>query len=167
MKYLILLICFSYTVLNAQTKIGFVNITRLLDTMPSRNAALAELDQFQKSGLKELREKDSLLNAMYENISNICFSSSLMVKEAEQIMQEKYQKFQRRQEELDSELLYLSDSISAPIQERIKLAISIVAERENYSGIADQTTFYYYDKTLDCTDEVIIALMKLEVQVKL
>lgn len=51
---------------SAQTKIAHVNSQKLLDTMPSRKAAIKEINQLEAAGIKELRDMDSAVQAAYQ-----------------------------------------------------------------------------------------------------
>ena len=165
MKKLVLafLVVLSSTALMAQMKIGHVNTQRLLDTMPSRKAAMVSLDKFQRDGFNELREMDSALNAAAQKLEATAPTlSPTMLKIEQQKLYTKQQALQDRQASLEQEMQIYSEELNAPILDRIKKSVAIVAERKKLSYIIDETSVLYFDKAMDCTQEVMIELMKLE-----
>jgi len=66
---LALVVMFSVGTVVAQQKIAHVNSQRLLDTLPSRKAAIEQLRKFEENGVKELQEMEAEFNkqiAIYE-----------------------------------------------------------------------------------------------------
>ena len=65
---LALVVLMSAATLTAQTKIGHVNSQKLLDTLPSRKAALKDLQTISEAGEKELVEMETELNKMAQKL---------------------------------------------------------------------------------------------------
>ncbi len=165
MKKLVLafLVVLSSTALMAQMKIGHVNTQRLLDTMPSRKAAMVSLDKFQRDGFKELREMDSAINVAIRKLEiERPTLNPTRLKIEENRIYTKQQALQERQASLEQEMQIYSEDLNAPILDRIKKSVAIVAERKKLSYIIDESSVLFFDKTLDCTQEVMVELMKLE-----
>ena len=56
------LVVFGVSPLFSQTKLAHVNSQKLLDTLPSRKAAIIKLQEFETNGVKELKEMEDKSN---------------------------------------------------------------------------------------------------------
>ena len=68
----------------AQSKVAHVDSQKLLDTMPSRKAAISQLDQIQKSGVSELEEMQKAFESAYKIFIADGDNMPPMIKENEQ-----------------------------------------------------------------------------------
>jgi outer membrane protein len=148
----------------AQSKVAHVNSQKLLDTLPSRKAAISQLDQIQKSGVSELEEMQKAFESAYKIWIDGQASMPPMIKENEQNkLMRMQQNLETRQAELEQELKVYSEQLNQPILDRVQKAIEIVAERKKLNYVLDQSSMtMYYKGGMDITNEVIVELLILD-----
>ena len=171
MKKIILLAAvaiFSLTSAVAQQKFGHVNSQKLLDTLPSRKAAIEQLKVFEAQGYKELQEMDEDLNKSYAAYEkNKPTMSPVIQKIEEEKLMKKQQALQEREQGLQGEMQAISQELNNPILERVKKAVEIVADRKKLSYVIDESTTLYFKGGTDITNEVVIELLKLDAEATL
>ena len=147
----------------AQSKVAHVNTQALLDTMPSRIAAIKQYEEYEKSIYMEMQELEATyqkavrdLEAKYGDLT------PTMQQYEEQKLNELMQRIQIKQQTAQEQLVKVSNELNAPILERVKKAVEIVAERKKLSYVVDITNMLYSAGGMDITNEVITELMKLE-----
>lgn len=148
----------------AQSKVAHVNSQKLLDTLPSRKAAISQLDQIQKSGVSELEEMQKAFESAYRIWIDGQANMPPMIKENEQNkLMRMQQNLETRQAELEQELKVYSEQLNQPILDRVQKAIEIVAERKKLNYVLDQSSMtMYYKGGMDITNEVIVELLILD-----
>lgn len=147
----------------AQQKFGHVNSQKLLDTMPSRRAAIETLRQFEMNGGKELQEMEADLEKQYTQFQAKQPTMSPVIQkiEEEKIMR-KQQALQDREQSLNREMQAVSQDLNTPILDRIQRSVKIVAERKKLSYVIDETTTLYFAGGTDITAEVMVELLRLD-----
>jgi outer membrane protein len=150
----------------AQSKVAHVDSQKLLDTMPSRKAAMAQLEEIQKSGFAELEEMQKSFESAYKIFIEKDKAGEMppMIKENEQNkLMRMQQNLETRQTELEQELKSYSEQLNQPILDRVQKAIELVAERKKLSYVLDQSSMtMYYKGGMDITNEVITELLILD-----
>jgi len=160
---LALVLIFSVGSVVAQQKIAHVNSQKLLDTLPSRKAAIVQLKAFEESGVKELQEMEADFNkqiAIYEK--NRPTMSPVIIKIEEEKLMKKQQALQEREQSLNSEMQAVSQELNKPILERVQKAVEIVSDRKKLSYVIDESTTLYFKGGMDITNEVITELLRLD-----
>jgi outer membrane protein len=162
-KLLVALLVVVSTSAMAQQKFGHVNSQRLLDTMPSRRAAIETLRKFEIDGSKELEEMQADLEKSYSDydVKKNGMSPVIQKIEEEKIMR-KQQSLQDREQSLNREMQAVSQDLNTPILDRIQRAVKIVAERKKLTYVIDETTTLYFAGGIDLTPEVMIELLRLD-----
>lgn len=167
MKKLVLLLVVTVIIgtgsyLNAQSSIAHVNTQTVLDTMPSRQAAVKEQERFEKRAMEELQETQLELQQAYNKLQEEkATMAPTAFKFEENRLRKKSQEFQERQQELDQQVQILSQELNAPVLERVQKAIEIVAEREKVDYVIDETALLYGNGK-NITDKVIVEVLKME-----
>jgi outer membrane protein len=150
----------------AQSKVAHVDSQKLLDTMPSRKATMAQLEEIQKSGFAELEEMQKSFESAYKIFIEKDKAGEMppMIKENEQNkLMRMQQNLETRQTELEQELKSYSEQLNQPILDRVQKAIELVAERKKLSYVLDQSSMtMYYKGGMDITNEVITELLILD-----
>ncbi|TXI88199.1 MAG: OmpH family outer membrane protein [Crocinitomicaceae bacterium] len=158
-----LVVMMSVGALNAQIKIGHINSTKLLDTLPSRKAAIKTLEEFGAAGENELKEAETALQAMYNKYQKDGPTlSPIMRQYEEERIQKKQQELQIREQELQQQMSMLSNELNAPILKRMQKAVDIVAERRKMNYIFDESQAIFSKGGTDLTNEVMIELLALD-----
>lgn len=165
MKKLILVVVISvFGLINviAQSTVAHVNTQRILDTMPSRKAAIKQMEQFEERAMQELQETQAKLQSDYQKLMA---EKDNMVPTAfkfeENRLMKKSQEFQQRQQELEQEIQILGNELNEPILDRVQKAIEIVCKNEKIDYVMDETGLLYA-KGKDITNKVIKEVMVLE-----
>lgn len=163
----LLLVCALFFGMTAfsQMKIGHVNSQKLLDTLPSRKVALAKLDTLQYEGMKELQIMQKDLEAAYAKFQATEKDMSPVIKQLEQEkLMKKQQAIETRQGELEEELKIHNEELNKPILDRIQRAVEIIADRKKLNYIIDETVTLYFKGGIDCTQEVMVELLRLDAE---
>jgi outer membrane protein len=148
----------------SQNSIAHLNSQRVLDTMPSRKAAMKEVENFEKRAIQELQETQQKLQQDYAKLQQEkATMSPTAFKFEEDRLNKKAQDFQQRQQELDQQIQILSQDLNQPILERLQKAVDVVSKAEKLDYVIDESSLLY-SKGRDITDKVIVEVLKLEQQ---
>lgn len=158
-----LMVMMSVGALNAQTKIGHINSTKLLDTLPSRKAAIKQLEEFGAAGERELVDKEAELKKAYDKyMAEREKLTPLMRQYEEERLQKKQQDLQTLEQELQQRMTLMSNDLNAPILKRMQKAVDIVAVRLKMSYILDESQVVYFKGGTDVTNEVLVELLRID-----
>jgi Skp family chaperone for outer membrane proteins len=165
MKKLVVLVVATVAFLTtglSQSNFAHVNTQRVLDTMPSRKAAILEIEKFEERAMNELQETQTKLQADYQKLQTEKGTMSpTAYKFEENRLMKKSQEFQQRQQELDQQIQYLSQELNEPILETVQKAIEKVSQLEKVDYVLDESGLLYA-KGKDLTNKVIAEVMKME-----
>jgi outer membrane protein len=164
MRRLLLIVCLVVGAGSAmaQSSIGHVNSQALLDTLPSRKAALKDFQEFEYSGMIEPQEMEADLNSaiqVYQGKENTL--SPVMMKIEQEKLQKKQAALVARDESFQQELQAYSQELNAPILAMVQEAVQNVADKNKLDYVLDATTVLVANGK-DITDEVITELLKLD-----
>ncbi len=161
---LVLVVCsIGSTMAQADKKIAHVNAAKLLDTMPSRRNAMAQLKKFEEDGYKELQEMEADLQKSYAVFQqNQPTMSPVIQKIEEEKLQKKQQALQEREQSLNNELQAISQELNKPILERVQKAVETIADRKKLWYVIDESTTLYFKGGLDIQAEVLVELLRLD-----
>lgn len=151
----------------AQTKIGHVNSQKILDTMPSRKAALKEMEAISKSAEAELLEMDSVLEARYQKFLKDQASGNMtpmQIQFEQEKLQRKQMEIQQREQDLQQQMQAMGNRLNKPVLERLQKAVDIVAERKKINYVIDETATLYFKGGTDLTPEVITEVLRLDAE---
>ncbi len=149
----------------AQTKIGHVNSQKILDTMPSRKAALKEMEAISKSAEAELLEMDSVLEARYKKfLADQPNMPPMQIQFEQEKLQRKQMEIQQREQELQQQMQAMGNRLNKPVLERLQKAVDIVAERKKINYVIDETATLYFKGGTDLTPEVITEVLRLDAE---
>lgn len=165
MKKLIiaLLVVCSVGTINAQTKVAHVNSQVLLDTLPSRKAAIVKLQEFEAAGVKELREMEADFNGAYaEYEQKRSTYSPVIIKIEEEKLMKKQQSLQEREKSLQQEMQVYSQELNTPILNMVQQAVQLVCEKQKINYVIDESVTLYFAGGTDITAEVITELLKMD-----
>lgn len=151
----------------AQSKIGHVRSQALLDTMPSRKAAIKEIKEIENAGLRELKDMDSAVQTAYMEYQKKMGSMSETVRQYEENrIRRMQQSLEDRQQQIDQQLQVMTQEMNVVILDRVKKAVNIVATTKKFNYIIDESTTLYSAGGVDVTNDVVIELLKLEAEAK-
>ncbi len=159
------LVVLGSTAVMAQSKVGHVNSQKLLDTLPSRKAAIEKLKEFEMSGIKELQEMEADFNtalAKYEQ--NRANMSPVIQKIEEEKLMKKNQAIQEREQSLNQEMQIYSQELNKPILDRVQKSVELVAERKKLNYVIDESVTLYFKGGTDITQEVLVELLRMDAE---
>ena len=159
------LVVLGSTAVMAQSKVGHVNSQKLLDTLPSRKAAIEKLKEFEMSGIKELQEMEADFNAAlakYEQ--NRANMSPVIQKIEEEKLMKKNQAIQEREQSLTQEMQIYSQELNKPILDRVQKSVELVAERKKLNYVIDESVTLYFKGGTDITQEVLVELLRMDAE---
>ena len=133
MKKVVLVISLMLAAINvnAQMKLAHVNSQQLLDTMPSRKAAMEKLKKFEQDGYKELTEIQKDLEEAYKKYEQNKGSwSPVILRIEEEKIMKKQQGLEDRQTALQQEMQIYNQELNKPILEMVQKSVEIVSDRK-------------------------------------
>ncbi len=158
-----LMIVLSASAVNAQLKMGHINSTKLLDTLPSRREAIKVLEEFGQRGEMELQEMEAALQKDIQKYTQEQPKNPPTVNQyEEERLQKKQLALQQREQELQQQMSLLSNELNAPILARMQKAVDIVATRLKLNYIIDESQALYSNGGTDVTAAVMTELLRLD-----
>jgi outer membrane protein len=149
----------------AQSKIAHVNSQKLLDTMPSRKAAMKTLGEFENSGINELKEMEEDLQKAYTKyMADKDKLSPVMQQYEEERLQKKQYALQQREQELQQQIQKLGQDLNTPILKRVQKAVDIVSDRKKLNYVIDESVTLYFKGGVDITNEVLVELLRIDAE---
>jgi outer membrane protein len=157
-------VMFCFTTAFGQMSIAHIDSQKILDTMPSRKAAMKEFMQFEEKMFKELQETQTKLQAEVKEFNERGSELSATGRRfEEERLGRKYQEFQMRQQEIEQQLQQMSVEMNEPILARIQKAIEAVCKTEKIDYVIDESALLYA-KGRDITDKVIKEVLRMEAE---
>lgn len=148
---------------SSQTVIGHVHSQVLWDTLPSAKIALEQYAQAEKNAYDELTKMQSEFEAAVKKYE---YEKADMIPSVREIEEKNLMAMQERIESTNQSLrdylINISNELNAPLQDRIKRAVDMVAERMNIGYIFDASAAIYSAGGIDITKEVIVELLILD-----
>jgi outer membrane protein len=147
----------------AQVKIGFVDSQKLLDTMPSRKAAIVKYQEHEKKLVEDYQKLQAEVKSMEEEYQKNVGNWTPVIRQSfEKKLQGKYTQLQSSEESIQEELQDYSAELNEPILGRVRNAVKIVSERQKISMVVDKSSTLYSAADMDITSLVVVELLKLE-----
>lgn len=154
----------SFTAAQAQSKVAHINSQTLLDTMPSRKAAIAEITELERRGSEELQ-------LMTENFQKeyIAYESRRATQGAdmnaydEKRLSKMQNDIQNRQAEIEEMLQIKSEKLNTEILASVKSAVDIVAKKKGLNYVIDESSTLFASGT-NITNDVIPELLRIDAE---
>lgn len=144
-------------------KMGHINSTKLLDTLPSRREAIKVLEDFGRRGEQELQDAETAFQKEVQIYTQNQPKNPATVNQyEEERLQKKQMALQQREQELQQQMSLLSNELNAPILKRMQEAVDIVAARTKINYIIDESQALYSKGGTDLTSQVMTELLRLD-----
>ncbi len=157
---LMILLCVS---ISAQQKIGHVNSQELLDTLSSYKEAGIKLEQKRTDMIEEYKVLEKAFQAAYERLSKEAPDMpKLMLEQEQQKLMVKQEELQNCEPEMTRKLQMYQQQYMEPILKRVQDAIALVANKKKLNYIFDESVSLFSAGGIDCTEEVMIELIKMD-----
>ncbi len=167
MKNLLLIFTFLITsqlfsLAYSQSKTAHVNTQTLMDTLPSRKKALAEIQEVTKRSEAELVDLDKQLQKAYNDYMVAKPNQSEQINQYEESKLQKLQQdLQKREQELSGLIQKMTIIMNEKTLKIIQDAVKNVAQKKGYQYVLEEATTIYAGGT-SITNDVITELMKLD-----
>ena len=161
---LALMICGATAVAaQAQVKIGYIKSQTILANAPGREAAESQFEKEMATYRAQVQRMGDSLNALIADYNKQEVSLSPQAKEARQKdIRTKEEEYQRRTQELQTQVRQREAELVRPIMEQINKVIDELRADEGYTMIFDAENqagvVVAADKNLDLTDKVLARL---------
>ncbi len=161
---LALMICGATAVAaQAQVKIGYIKSQTILANAPGREAAESQFEKEMATYRAQVQRMGDSLNALIADYNKQEVSLSPQAKEARQKdIRTKEEEYQRRTQELQTQVRQREAELVRPIMEQINKVIDELRAAEGYTMIFDAENqagvVVAADKNLDLTDKVLARL---------
>jgi len=164
--FLFLLFCPLSGALFAQSKVGHVNTKMVLDTIPSRQKGLKEIQEITRKSEAELMEQDKLLQKAYTDYMGKKGEQSQTVNQYEENrIQKMQQDLQSREQELNDQIQKISMALNENTYGMVKEAVKVVASKKGLQYVIDQDSALFSGGS-DVTTEVILEVLRLDALAK-
>lgn len=138
----------------ADLRIGYVDMKRLLDNAPQVLAGRAELDiEFRPRNEALLADEERLVQ-MEQDLADSIGLSNEQILAREREIRNLRRSIDRRREDLAEELNFRRNAEIKSLGEEIELAVQTVAEREGYDLVLSSPVAFASRK-IDITDQVL------------
>ncbi|MFT4875343.1 MAG: outer membrane protein [Bacteroidia bacterium] len=160
------LVCSTFAA-QAQTKVGHINSSNLLEMLPEADSIQKQLAQVQEMWQRILAEKETEAKTKYNALMIIIDKPSVSNSEKEiktqevENLQKQYQELQKR---ANDDLQIKQEELLSPLLEKVKKTISEVAKANGYAYVMDTTEgsgIIYSDSSFD-----LMPLVKAKLGVK-
>lgn len=143
-------------------KTAHVNTKALMDTLPSRKRALAEIQEVTKRGEAELLDMDKALQKAYSDYMAAKDNQSPQVNQYDESkLQKMQQDFQKREQELNVMIQNMTIAMNDETYRLIQEASKAVATKKGYQYVLEEaTTIVAAGPSI--TNDVISELLRLD-----
>lgn len=151
----ILILLSSCTIINAQ-KFATVDLMGILNVMPEKKKADAEIQVFLDGKQAELQKKVNESQALLEKYTTEAPTKTPAENKAREAELQKLQdELDNMKQQTQKELAIKQDAVFNPIEKKINDAVGKVATANSYDFILDtNSTVFLYKKGFDVTPEV-------------
>jgi outer membrane protein len=140
MRTVLLAVLMTFTLgMNAQSKVGYVNIDELLGAMPETKVAEEEMKKFAEvlqSDMKFLEEEYQNKMTELENGANSGWSE-LMIKSKQEDLYASQQKIYEFQQQAQEQISGKQVELMQPIIEKLQEAVNSVAKEKSFAYVLD------------------------------
>jgi outer membrane protein len=166
MKQFLILLAILFTVQFGSTAFGqktaHVNTQTLMDTLPSRKKALAEIGEVRKRSEAELVQLDKELQEAYNKYMGVKKDQSEQLNQYEESRLQKLQQdLQKREQELTALVQNMTVSMNDKTYKIIQEAVKTVANKKGFQYVLEEATTIYAGGT-SITGDAIAELMRLD-----
>lgn len=145
-KKLILILAIVIPMTAFAQKFGSVDIEQVLNSMPDKTAAdaqIAEASKKYEAEFQKLQEELQKLYTDFQSIQNDPETPETIKERRMQEIQERAANVDKFYQTAQQDLQRQSEQLNAPILQKIQDAITAVGQEGNYTGIIQYGTFLY------------------------
>lgn len=158
-KYLVLLIAWAAVspAAWAETKIGVVDMEKILKTLPKSVKIHAEIEADFNKKKKELEKSEDDLHTLEKDLEKKkAVLSEEAIRQKQLDLQKQMAAFREKVAKSQMDIQKKQNDMISPVLEQIKKAIAEVAAERGYNLVMNQDAdLLYVGKTTDMTDEIL------------
>lgn len=161
---MIALFCFVCLAANAQ-KFALVDMEYILKNIPAYERANEQLNQISKKWQSEVEAVALEAQTLYKNYQSeaVFLSEEQKIKKEEEIVakEKEAQELKRKYFGPEGELYKKRESLMAPIQDEIYIAVKEISDAKGYSVVVDRASaasIIYASPKIDISNEVLVKL---------
>lgn len=136
----------------AQKKIGIVDVQRVMDSLPSRRIAIAEIREIESQAEQEMQALDSLLA--------VWTSEKEAGTRTEEDVKQLQDRIIRRETDLGASFGQMASECEKNAREEVNRISLLVAKKMKLHGVYDKANFVFSKNAVDITEEVIAEILK-------
>lgn len=158
---LVLLLTMSTSVLAAQTKIGIINMKKVIATCEPGQKAMAELKANFKDLAGDLDKQKKSIEAMQKDLQKQSMMLSQEAKQDKEIeFKRKVRDFQDMSQNYQRKMKVDEERLSKPILQKLIEVIQDYGKKQGYTAIMDTQTsgLLYANEAIDLTDTIIVEM---------
>lgn len=153
----VILVFFNVAIVQAEVKVGFVDLQKAIQSTSAGKKAKAELEGEFNKRKKEFEKQDAELKKASEDLAK---KKAVLTEEAfvkkQNDLQETMLKFREAVGQSQFEIQKRQQELTTPILEKIRKTIAVIAKEKGYTMVAESGTgILYSEPNADLTDEVI------------
>lgn len=154
----------TVTAAQAQSKIAHVNSQTLLDTLPSRKAAIAEINELSRRADEELKTMEANLEKEYNAyMARRATQTAAMNQYDEGRLAKMQADMQAREQEINQILQTMSSELNEVILKTVKDAVDLVAKKKGLNYVIDESSTLFANGS-NITNEVIPELLHIDAE---
>ncbi|MGH8371516.1 MAG: OmpH family outer membrane protein [Gammaproteobacteria bacterium] len=153
-------VAWAGTAAAAETRVGVVNMARLLQQSPQAQAASKKMEKKFDSRRKDLMAEQDKIKGLQDKINkNGAVMSSSQLQDIQGQLDDLQRDFNRKQSDYLDDVNAQRNEELGKIQHDIIEAVQVFAKEKKYNLIIGEGVFYA-DDTVDVTDQVLAQLQK-------
>ncbi|MBP7459743.1 MAG: OmpH family outer membrane protein [Candidatus Delongbacteria bacterium] len=159
-----ILMIMTYGIINAQGKIGYVDIMKIRSEFQEFKDAEGLFQKEMESVQVKIKNKETEIeNKRKELDAQSLLLSEEKRREKEAAIQNLMASYQQTIQEEQSKAAQRESDLLAPIQQKLKIAIENVAKKEGFDYVLDVANTYYAKEAWDITTQVLreLTMVKL------
>ncbi|HLP56892.1 MAG TPA: OmpH family outer membrane protein [Fluviicola sp.] len=154
----------TVTAAQAQSKIAHINSQTLLDTLPSRKAAIAEINELSRRADEELKGLEAKLEKEYNDyMARRATQTQPMNTYDEGRLAKMQADMQAREQEINQILQTMTQELNDVILKTVKEAVELVAKKKGLNYVIDESSTLYSSGS-NITNEVIPELLRIDAE---
>jgi outer membrane protein len=150
---------------NAQTKIGYINFSELIRSMPEFKTVNTQVQAYQKQFVDELTTMNNAFTTEEQNAQKQQATMTDAQKTAEQgTLQDMQKRMQDFQTDAQQKIEAKSNELSKPLIDKAKAAVTEVAKEKGYTYVFDSSQGASLLVSPDADDLLAAAKVKLGIK---
>jgi len=153
--------CCSWAVQAQELKIGYVDTDSVFGTLPETQVQQKQLESYGKQLQARLEQKQKVMQQKYQEAVQKVQAGGVTAEQQKALeaeLREMQSDLQKEQTAAQANLTKKENELLAPLYEKIRTGIQMVAKQEGYTYVLSNNVLMYGEEVHDITNLVITAL---------